>query len=162
MWRHHATSAVRLVSADPRPEAMSHAGTLPPQTFGYIGQGQVPTPRGEFEPFPRTRERLLVARERALFHAYRHTRRGCVCCAPEPEPCACGGMIAPESVADIEATVAEHNGSLLHRQWRENRTAVLYNVAVGRSDANSDNMRGGHRRASTSSVATSCLEVEAP
>lgn len=37
-----------------------------------------------------------------------------------------------------------------------------YTEPVGRSDANSDNMRSGHRRASTSSVAISCLEVEAP
>ena len=89
---------------------MSHAPALPPQTFGYVGQGYISTPRA-----------LSVVTEQALFHAYAHTRRGCVCCAPEPEQCACGGVIAPAAVADIEAAVSFHNETRQHQLWRATR-----------------------------------------
>ena len=89
-----------------------HTPALPPQTFGYIAGGQIPTPA----PRP-------IGTEQALFHAYAHTRRPCVCCPHEPELCACGGTIAPATVADIEAAVAFHNETRRHTSWRERETA---------------------------------------
>lgn len=84
-----------------------HVPALPPQTFGYVGQGHLPTP---VPPY--------VVTEAALFHAYAHTRRPCVCCPPEPERCACGDWIAPSTMADIEAAVAYHNETRRHVDWR--------------------------------------------
>jgi hypothetical protein len=87
-----------------------HTPVLPPQTFGYIGQGYISTLRPP-----------SVVTEQALFHAYARTRRPCVCCPPEPEQCACGDWIAPASVADIEAAVAYHNETRRHATWRKLR-----------------------------------------
>jgi hypothetical protein len=86
---------------------MSHTPALPPQTFGYIGQGQLSTPRP-----------LSVTSESALFHAYAHTRHPCPCHPPEPERCACGGVIAPASAELIEEAVAFHNETRQHVSWR--------------------------------------------
>jgi hypothetical protein len=86
--------------------------------------------------------------------------------APILGPCRCQGCGAPTVWTRVpkgrHPQPAWRNPDSLRLHRCANRTHVRYNVAVGRSDANSDNMRGGHRRASTSSVATSCLEVEAP
>jgi hypothetical protein len=56
-----------------------------------------------------------------MFAAYARTRHGCVCCAPEPERCACGGWIKPVSVADIADAVASHNETAEHLAWRQRR-----------------------------------------
>jgi hypothetical protein len=90
-----------------------HIPALPPQTFGYIGQGFASTPAS-----------LSVVTEQALFNAYAHTRRPCPCHAPEPERCACGDWIAPASIADIEAAVAYHNETRRHVSWRTWRERV--------------------------------------
>ena len=86
-----------------------HQPALPPVTFGFVGQGQISTPRP-----------LSVVTESALFHAYQHSRR-CACSPPDPERCACGDWIAPASVELIELAVAEHNETDRHQLWRLRR-----------------------------------------
>jgi hypothetical protein len=98
---------------------VSHPGSYPTLAMGAVGQPERPAPLPETEPFPKVRERLLTAPERSLFYAYRNTHRGCVCCRPNPEKCACGATIAPDSVADIPDAVERHNSTRPHRLWRE-------------------------------------------
>lgn len=89
---------------------MSHRGRYPPQTMGLAGQPDL---------LPEPPEFLYHTTEPQLFKAYRHTRNGCVCCIPNPERCACGGMIAPDSVRGIEAAVSVHNRNPQHLAWRD-------------------------------------------
>jgi hypothetical protein len=98
-------------------------GSLPPQAAirPWFGAGEVaerlldpvripPLPASEPAPVG------------VMFEQYQRTRHGCVCCAPEPEQCACGGWIKPLSVADITDAVTAHNETAEHAAWRGRET----------------------------------------
>ena len=114
---HEGSYPVQTFAAPVRPFSLALIPAInPAEEVGAVGQPQEPQRSSAFDPY-RPHEPVRGT-ERALFHAYRHTRRGCVCCAPEPERCACGGVIAPESVRAIEDAVRRHNETSAHREWR--------------------------------------------